>query len=238
MHFSMRSSLAFLAVIPLLCGAANAQTSTINLTVDAAAGTHAIDPNIYGMSNYGLDAAFAKEIKLPNYRWGGDGTTRYNWMVDSSNSGNDWYFVGGSGEENPTPGGQVDKMIATYSPAGAKPLITGYNGDCETLASVWKGSLAGDLYQGWRDIGGSVQHRQAAFGQAGLVAQPHVKSARDAAAQEDDIGGPPMSHVGLTLLLASLRVAFLLFFEPLLRLTVGFDSRLTGKPCVQTDDTA
>jgi hypothetical protein len=128
MYFSMRPFLAFFAAITLLSGAANAQSGPINLTVDAAAGTHAIDPNIYGMSNYGLDAAFAKEIKLPNYRWGGDGTTRYNWMVDSSNSGNDWYFVGGSGEENPTPGGQVDKMIATYSPAGspagAKPLIT------------------------------------------------------------------------------------------------------------------
>jgi ABC-type sugar transport system substrate-binding protein len=40
--------------------------------------------------------------------------------------------------------------------AGLKPVITGYNGDCETLAHVWKGQLAGDLYQGWRDIGARV----------------------------------------------------------------------------------
>ncbi|MBO0719670.1 MAG: endoglucanase [Blastocatellia bacterium] len=105
---------------------ANAQTNTntINLTVDAASNWHLIDPNIYGMAGYGLDATYAEEIDLPNFRWGGDATTRYNWKVDSSNSGKDWYYVGGSGVATPTPGGQVDTMINTYHPAGARPLIT------------------------------------------------------------------------------------------------------------------
>jgi ribose transport system substrate-binding protein len=40
--------------------------------------------------------------------------------------------------------------------AGAKPLITGYNGDCETLSKVWTGQITATLYQGWRDIGGQV----------------------------------------------------------------------------------
>ena len=66
------------------------------LYVDAATGQHAIDPNIYGIVSYGLDPTFAAEIKVPNQRWGGDGTTRYNWEVDSSNAGFDWYFIGGS----------------------------------------------------------------------------------------------------------------------------------------------
>ena len=63
-------------------GSGFAQT-TPTLAVDAAGNPHAINPDIYGIANYGLDAAFAKEIQVPNIRWGGDGTTRYNWQVDS-----------------------------------------------------------------------------------------------------------------------------------------------------------
>ena len=92
------------------------------LTVDAAASHHPISPNIYGIANYGLDATFAKEIQVPNIRWGGDGTTRYNWLVDSSNSGFDWYFMGGNGETTPVPGAGPDLMVNTYKPANA--LIT------------------------------------------------------------------------------------------------------------------
>ena len=40
--------------------------------------------------------------------------------------------------------------------AGASPMITGYNGDCETLSSVWEGRITATLYQGWRDIGAQV----------------------------------------------------------------------------------
>jgi ribose transport system permease protein len=40
--------------------------------------------------------------------------------------------------------------------AGATPVITGYNGDCETLNKVWTGQITADLYQGWRDIGSQV----------------------------------------------------------------------------------
>jgi Glycoside hydrolase family 44 len=85
---------------------------------------HAINPDIYGIVNYGLDPNFAKEIKLPNTRWGGDGTTRYNWQVDSSDAGFDWYFMGGSGNSNPTPGAGPDTMIRTFQPAGTHQLLT------------------------------------------------------------------------------------------------------------------
>jgi hypothetical protein len=102
-----------------------AQTGTApTLTVDAAASHHPISPNIYGIANYGLDATFAQEIQVPNIRWGGDGTTRYNWLVDSSNSGFDWYFMGGNGETTPVPGAGPDLMVNTYKPAKANALIT------------------------------------------------------------------------------------------------------------------
>ncbi len=106
----------------LACSPRASLNSVPILSVNVASGRHAIDPNIYGIVNYGLDADFAREIKVPNVRWGGDGTTRYNWQVDSSNSGFDWYFLGGNGVGNPIPGGSVDALIRRYSPAGT--LVT------------------------------------------------------------------------------------------------------------------
>ncbi len=101
-----------------------AQTPPPTLTVNVAANRHPINPDIYGIVNYGLDPNFAKEIRLPNTRWGGDGTTRYNWQVDSSNAGFDWYFMGGSGSASPIPGAGPDTMIRTFQPAGTHPLLT------------------------------------------------------------------------------------------------------------------
>jgi len=111
--------LAFAATQPSV-----AQTTPV-LTVDAAGNPHPINPDVYGIANYSLDAGFAKEIQVPNIRWGGDGTTRYNWQVDSSNSGFDWYFMGGNGEATATPSASADLMINTYKTASnAHTLLT------------------------------------------------------------------------------------------------------------------
>lgn len=97
--------------------------TTPSLSVNATAERHAISPYVYGIAN-GVEASFADEIKLPNTRWGGDGASRYNWEQDSSNSGEDWYFMGGSGTGNPKPGASVDEMINTYKAAGTRSLVT------------------------------------------------------------------------------------------------------------------
>ncbi len=95
------------------------------LSVDAVGNPHTINPDIYGIASYGLDAGFAKEIQVPNVRWGGDATTRYNWMVDSSNAGFDWYFMGGNGQASPTPSASADLMVSTYKAASnAHALMT------------------------------------------------------------------------------------------------------------------
>src|ERR1700761_9808966 len=117
-----RAILLVLGTSTLTCGSYRALSQAPTLAVDASASRHAISPDIYGIANYGLDATFAKEIQGPNIRWGGDGTTRYNWQVDSSNSGFDWYFMGGNGETTPVPGASADLMVKTYQPADA--LIT------------------------------------------------------------------------------------------------------------------
>src|SRR5271163_2483374 len=101
-----------------------AQTTPV-LTVDAAGNPHPINPDVYGIANYGLDAGLAKEIQVPNIRWGGDGTTRYNWQVDSSNAGFDWFFTGGNGQATPVPSASADLMVNTYKTASnAHTLMT------------------------------------------------------------------------------------------------------------------
>src|ERR1700728_2248069 len=138
---------ALLLVMSVAAGghAAMAQTGGApTLTVDAAAAHHPISPNIYGIANYGLDATFAQEIKVGNIRWGGDATTRYNWMVDSSNSGFDWYFIGGNGETTAVPGASADLMVKTYAPADALitiPIIPYVN-----KSSAWSCSFPQSVY--------------------------------------------------------------------------------------------
>ena len=66
-----------------------------SLTVDLNAPPHSISPYIYGFNDFGTDAstvAFAKEVKLPVNRWGGNATSGYHWKVDALNSAADWYF--------------------------------------------------------------------------------------------------------------------------------------------------
>jgi len=68
------------------------------LTVDAAAARHPISPLIYGMNAWRLtdpdheSAKVAKAVRLTVNRWGGNQTTRYNYKLDISNSGADWFY--------------------------------------------------------------------------------------------------------------------------------------------------
>ena len=72
-----------------------AQTANPTLSVDFTADRHPISPDIYGMNDYGLQPALAKKFRIPLERWGANHTSRYNWLVDSSNSGDDFFFVVG-----------------------------------------------------------------------------------------------------------------------------------------------
>ena len=54
--------------------------------------THAINPYIYGMNAYTLNTAAAKAAALSIDRWGGDATSRYNYLLDVTSSASDWYF--------------------------------------------------------------------------------------------------------------------------------------------------
>ena len=110
------------------------------LTVDPSTITHPIDPYIYGMNSYGVDPSLATELRIPIERWGGDGTTRYNWEQDSSNSGGDWYFMSGSGTADPTPSAGPDALEEKDRASGGTtdmtvPIIPWINNSSATNCS-------------------------------------------------------------------------------------------------------
>jgi len=124
MNLSRNILLASLTAV--LCGAsgARAQNAGPAITVDGAAGRHPISDYIYGMAEYGVDPGFQAAARLPVLRWGGDGTTRYNWQVDSSNAGFDWFFMGGDGDANPTPSGGPDALVLADRATQSQTLLT------------------------------------------------------------------------------------------------------------------
>ncbi len=93
------------------------------ISVDPSAGQHPISPYIYGMASSGVNPAFQAQARLSLLRWGGDAATRYNWQVDSSNAGFDWFFMGG-GNANPVPSGGPDALVTADKAAASATLLT------------------------------------------------------------------------------------------------------------------
>ena len=96
------------------------------LSIDAAAGRHAISPYVYGM-NF-ADENLAAELQLPVRRWGGNATTRYNWQTDTNNHASDWYFENIPNDTaNPAllpDGSSSDQFIEQDRRTGTATLLT------------------------------------------------------------------------------------------------------------------
>ena len=76
------------------------------------------------MAEYGVTPKYQVAARLSVLRWGGDGTSRYNWMVDSSNAGFDWYFMGGDGNGSPVPSAGPDALVAADKVSNSATLLT------------------------------------------------------------------------------------------------------------------
>lgn len=125
-------------VLPLLAAAAVTAGSLVSgslahaaadgpaLTVDTTAATHPISRDIYGM-NY-ADASLEKELKLPLDRWGGNATTRYNYLNSTSNRASDWYFENipdDVADPSALPDGSAaDQFVEKDRDAGADTIMT------------------------------------------------------------------------------------------------------------------
>ncbi len=101
--------------------AAQAAAPAVTVHVDAAEDRHAISPLIYGASYANPEQA--KLLNLPVNRSGGNATTRYNWKLNATSSGSDWFFLSHP-EGDATPGGSVDAWIKGNRSVGAKCLVT------------------------------------------------------------------------------------------------------------------
>ena len=119
-----RAALLVFACLLLTPLFVHAQTPGPALSVDVMADRHPISPDIYGMNDNPWDPALGKEIGVPVSRWGGDATTRYNWEVDASNAGADWYFMAGGGKSTLTPGASADEFVSKIKSVGGKALLT------------------------------------------------------------------------------------------------------------------
>ncbi len=83
-----------------------------SLTVDVGTVMHTINPYIYGMNAYTLNSSAAKAAAISIDRWGGDATSRYNYLLDVTSSASDWYFenqygLAGGSESNSSFNAQV-----------------------------------------------------------------------------------------------------------------------------------
>ncbi len=116
----LAAALAGVIAAPL----AAAQSSGPAISVDATASHHPISPYIYGMANYGVAPAYQAAARLSVLRWGGDGATRYNWQVDSTNAGFDWFFMGGDGNANPVPSAGPDALVNADRATHSQTLLT------------------------------------------------------------------------------------------------------------------
>jgi len=139
------------------------------LSVNVGQGRRPISPYIYGM-NF-VDEALAAELDLPVRRRGGNSTTRYNWKIDTYNTGSDWYFEN-IPETNPSPqnlpdGSAADRFVEQDMRTGTEsiltvPLIdwvarsrpTGHPYDCGFKVSKYGEQMSVDLWD--TDCGNGV----------------------------------------------------------------------------------
>ena len=122
---SLGSATSTIAVPPPPSGNNNGNppptpSGSVGVDVDFQGNRHPISPLIYGV-NFAEDVVPAVNAGIN--RWGGNGTSRYNWKLNQSNIGNDWFFQAYP-SSNGTPGADYDGMIQKMKTAGAEAMVT------------------------------------------------------------------------------------------------------------------
>jgi len=104
--------------------AAAAATTNVAVTVDVLSDRHAISPYVYGGA-YPQDPAHVTDSGTTVVRWGGNGTSTYNWKLFTDNAANDYYFedYAASGFGNGSDGNST-QFVKDVISAGSNPLMT------------------------------------------------------------------------------------------------------------------
>jgi hypothetical protein len=102
-----------------------AQNPAVTINVDVQANRHAINPLIYGVNLFENPnvTTILQDLNAPINRYGGNRASTYNWITNSDNRGNDYYFESIS-DDNQTTGERVDTFVTLTRNAGAEPMIT------------------------------------------------------------------------------------------------------------------
>src|SRR5512139_2085726 len=110
----------------LVVATASASAADVSVSVDPAADRRAVSPYVFG-ANFASRATLTR-MHYPANRWGGNATTRYSWVDDTSNRASDWFFLN-IPEDNAHPellpdGSAADFFVDDTRAAAAEPLLT------------------------------------------------------------------------------------------------------------------
>ena len=98
---------------------------TALVSVDPALDRRAISDLAYGV-NFASAAQLAA-VGYPLNRWGGNGTTRFNWQLDVHNSAFDWFYFNYAADNDPQAlpaGSESDRFMTESRAAGAELVLT------------------------------------------------------------------------------------------------------------------
>jgi hypothetical protein len=99
----------------------------IQLQIDFGRRIGPISPFIYGIAMPSTE--HFRQLRVPLTRWGGNPSTRYNWVRGNCwNAARDWHFAnvnyGNTDTPSKQPSGAADRAIATNSKNGSATLLT------------------------------------------------------------------------------------------------------------------
>lgn len=96
----------------------------VTIAIDAAANVHDISPLVYGVAAFDNVAPVLAGLNSPINRHGGNATSAYNWQVNASGRGADWYFESVPEDGGSTPAGALASLVQANRQAGAQSMIT------------------------------------------------------------------------------------------------------------------
>jgi Glycoside hydrolase family 44 len=95
---------------------------SVHVTVDVLTNRHSISPYVYGGA-FPKDGPTITDSNLTTVRWGGNASTRYNWINFDTNAAADYYFINRPMGNAPLYQDST-QFVSNVAAAGGSPLVT------------------------------------------------------------------------------------------------------------------
>jgi Glycoside hydrolase family 44 len=99
-----------------------APVTSVHVTVDVLANRHTISPYVYGV-NFPSNTTYVTDSGATFVRWGGNASTRYNWLNFDTNAAADWYFQNRAMGSAPLYADST-QFVTNIAGTGAAPIMT------------------------------------------------------------------------------------------------------------------